>query len=160
MDAHGRRLRVLDRTRAQPGTPLRLDLDIDLQRAAQAALAQRPGAVVAIDPTSGHVLAMVSEPAFDPNLFVGGIGSADYRGLMDNPERPLTDRALRGLYPPGSTIKPLMALAGLVSGRGHARQSRLVPRLVHAGQFPAPLPLLAAPRPRPHGAAAGRVAVL
>ena len=116
VDAHGRRLRVLDRTRAQPGTPLRLELDIDLQRAAQAALAQRPGAVVAIDPGSGHVLAMVSEPAFDPNLFVGGIGSADYRGLMDDPERPLTDRALRGLYPPGSTIKPLMGLAGLVSG--------------------------------------------
>ncbi len=116
VDAHGRRLQVLDRTRAQPGTPLRLELDIDLQRAAQAALAQRPGAVVAIDPSSGHVLAMVSEPAFDPNLFVGGIGNADYRGLMDNPERPLTDRALRGLYPPGSTIKPLMGLAGLVSG--------------------------------------------
>jgi penicillin-binding protein 2 len=116
VDAHGRRLRVLDRTRAQPGTPLRLALDIDLQRAAQAALAQRPGAVVAIDPSSGQVLAMASEPAFDPNLFVGGIGSADYRGLMDDPERPLTDRALRGLYPPGSTIKPLMALAGLVTG--------------------------------------------
>ncbi len=116
VDAHGRRLRVLDRIRAQPGTPLRLDLDIDLQRAAQAALAGRPGAVVAMDPASGHVLAMVSEPAFDPNLFVGGIGSEDYRGLLNNPERPLTDRALRGLYPPGSTIKPLMALAGLASG--------------------------------------------
>lgn len=116
VDAHGRRLRVLDRVRAQPGSALRLDLDIDLQRAAQAALAQRPGAVVAIDPASGHVLAMVSEPAFDPNLFVGGIGSENYSGLLNNPERPLTDRALRGLYPPGSTIKPFMALAGLASG--------------------------------------------
>ena len=116
VDAHGRRLRVLDRIRAQPGTPLRLDLDIDLQRAAHAALAGRPGAVVAIDPATGHVLAMISEPAFDPNLFVGGIGSEDYRGLLDDPERPLTDRALRGVYPPGSTIKPFMALAGLLTG--------------------------------------------
>lgn len=116
VDAHGRRLRVLDHIRAQPGTPLRLSLDVALQRAATAALAGRSGAVVAIDPGSGQVLAMVSEPAFDPNLFVGGIASADYRRLMDDPERPLLDRTLRGLYPPGSTIKPFMALSGLAAG--------------------------------------------
>ncbi len=116
VDAHGRRLRVLKRTRAQPGTPLRLNLDINLQRAAHAALAGRAGAVVALDPRDGQVLAMVSEPAFDPNLFVGGIGNADYQGLLHDPGRPLLDRALRGLYPPGSTIKPLMALAGLTQG--------------------------------------------
>ena len=116
VDAHGRRLRVLDRIRAQPGVALRLDLDMDLQQAAKLALAGRSGAVVAIDPASGQVLAMVSEPAFDPNLFVGGISNQDYQGLLNDPERPLTDRALRGLYPPGSTIKPFVALAGLVSG--------------------------------------------
>ncbi len=116
VDAHGRRLRVLDRTRAQPGALLRLNLDIALQRAAAAALAGRAGAVVAMDPINGQVLAMVSEPAFDPNLFVGGIGGADYRRLTDDPQRPLLDRALRGLYPPGSTIKPFMALAGLAAG--------------------------------------------
>ncbi|MDD3650776.1 penicillin-binding protein 2 [Immundisolibacter sp.] len=116
VDAHGRRLRVLDRILARPGTPLRLNLDVGLQRAARAALAGRPGAVVAIDPRDGAVLAIVSEPSFDPNLFVGGIGSDDYRRLTDDPLRPLLDRALRGLYPPGSTIKPFMLLAGLHVG--------------------------------------------
>jgi penicillin-binding protein 2 len=116
VDAHGRRLRVLDRVPAKPGTPLRLNFDIGLQRAASAALAGRAGAVVAIDPADGAVLAMASEPTFDPNLFVGGIGNDDYRRLMDDPQRPLLDRALRGLYPPGSTIKPFMAFAGLHGG--------------------------------------------
>ena len=116
VDAHGRRLRVLDRTRARPGKPLRLNLDADLQRAASAALAGRAGGVVAIEPATGAVLAMVSEPTFDANLFVGGISTENYRRLMDDPQRPLLDRALRGLYPPGSTIKPFMALAGLHAG--------------------------------------------
>jgi penicillin-binding protein 2 len=116
VDAHGRRLRVLDRSRARPGKPLRLTLDTGLQRAASAALAGRAGAVVAIEPATGAVLAMVSEPTFDANLFVGGISTDNYRRLMDDPQRPLLDRALRGLYPPGSTIKPFMALAGLHAG--------------------------------------------
>ncbi|WP_372716076.1 penicillin-binding protein 2 [Immundisolibacter sp.] len=115
VDAQGRRLRILNRSRAQPGTPLRLNLDLDLQLAAKTALAGRAGAVVALDPRDGQVLAMVSEPTFDPNLFVGGISVEDYQRLLTNPDRPLMDRALRGLYPPGSTIKPLMALAGLTS---------------------------------------------
>ena len=116
VDARGRRLRVLDRTRARPGQVLRLNLDTGLQRAASAALAGRAGAVVAIDPSDGAVLAMVSEPTFDTNLFVGGISSDNYRRLLDDPQRPLLDRALRGLYPPGSTIKPFMLLAGLHEG--------------------------------------------
>lgn len=116
VDAHGRRLRVIDRNRARPGMPLRLHLDTGLQRAASAALAGRAGAVVAIEPATGAVLAMVSEPTFDANLFVGGISTENYRRLMDDPQRPLLDRALRGLYPPGSTIKPFMALAGLHAG--------------------------------------------
>ncbi len=116
VDAHGRRLRVLDRTRARPGAPLRLSLDAGLQGAASAALDGRAGAVVAIEPATGAVLAMASEPTFDANLFVGGISTDNYRRLMDDPLRPLLDRALRGLYPPGSTIKPFMALAGLHAG--------------------------------------------
>lgn len=116
VDAHGRRLRVLERLRAEPGAALRLNLDLDLQRAATQALAGQAGALVALEPTSGHVLAMVSEPAFDPNLFVGGISADDYRSLLEDPQRPLTDRAVRGQYPPGSTLKPFVAMAGLRSG--------------------------------------------
>ena len=116
VDAHGRRLRVLERIRAEPGAALRLTLDLDLQRAAKVALDGRAGALVALEPATGRVLAMISEPAFDPNLFVGGISIDDYRRLLDDPLRPLTDRALRGQYPPGSTLKPFMALAGLVTG--------------------------------------------
>src|SRR5690606_29331673 len=87
-----------------------------LQEAAEAALGQRRGAVIAIDPATGGVLAMVSQPSFDPNLFVTGISFKAYADLRDSIDRPLYNRVLRGLYPPGSTIKPLVALAGLDSG--------------------------------------------
>ncbi|CAG8868394.1 Peptidoglycan D,D-transpeptidase MrdA [Pseudomonas fluorescens] len=115
-NARGRVLRVLKRTDPIPGKDIVLGLDIKLQEAAEAALAGRRGAIVALDPRSGEVLAMVSQPSFDPNLFVTGIGFQAYADLRDSIDRPLFNRVLRGLYPPGSTIKPAVAIAGLDSG--------------------------------------------
>lgn len=115
-NARGRVLRVLKRTDPKPGKDIVLSLDIKLQEAAEAALGGRRGAVVALDPRTGKVLAMVSQPSFDPNLFVTGIGFKAYAELRDSIDRPLFNRVLRGLYPPGSTIKPAVAIAGLDSG--------------------------------------------
>ncbi|WP_296246745.1 penicillin-binding protein 2 [Pseudomonas sp. UBA4194] len=115
-NARGRVLRVLKRTDPKPGKDIVLSLDIKLQEAAEAALAGRRGAIVAMDPNTGEVLAMVSQPSFDPNLFVTGIGFQAYADLRDSIDRPLFNRVLRGLYPPGSTIKPAVAIAGLDSG--------------------------------------------
>ncbi|UNT14006.1 penicillin-binding protein 2 [Pseudomonas sp. I3-I5] len=115
-NARGRVLRVLKRTDPKPGKDIVLSLDIRLQEAAEAALAGRRGAVVALDPRTGEVLAMVSQPSFDPNLFVTGISFKAYAELRDSIDRPLFNRILRGLYPPGSTIKPAVAIAGLDSG--------------------------------------------
>jgi penicillin-binding protein 2 len=97
----------------QAGSELRLTLDIELQRIAEEAMAGRRGAVVAIDPANGDVLVFASLPSFDPNGFARGISRSDYLTLTDNPDQPLFNRVLRGTYPPGSTIKPVMALAGL-----------------------------------------------
>lgn len=113
VNAQGRILRVLDRTPPVSGQNLRLTLDIDLQRAARDALAGQRGAVVALDPRNGEVLALVSNPAFDANLFVDGIKPAIYKALRESPHQPLFNRALMGQYPPGSTLKPFVALAGL-----------------------------------------------
>ncbi|MBA1276669.1 MULTISPECIES: penicillin-binding protein 2 [Pseudomonadaceae] len=115
-NARGRVLRVLKRTDPIPGKDITLTLDLDLQEAAEAALAGRRGAVVALQPATGEVLAMVSQPSFDPNLFVTGISFKAYGELRDSIDQPLFNRVLRGLYPPGSTIKPMMAVAGLDSG--------------------------------------------
>ncbi|MBA1194559.1 penicillin-binding protein 2 [Pseudomonas entomophila] len=115
-NARGRVLRVLKRTDPKPGQDIVLSLDIKLQEAAEAALAGRRGAIVALDPRTGEVLAMVSQPSFDPNLFVTGISVKAYAELRDSIDRPLFNRVLRGLYPPGSTIKPAVAIAGLDSG--------------------------------------------
>ncbi|MCU1754763.1 MULTISPECIES: penicillin-binding protein 2 [Pseudomonas] len=115
-NARGRVLRVLKRTDPIPGKDIVLSLDIKLQEAAEEALAGRRGAVVALNPMTGEVLAMVSQPSFDPNLFVTGIGFKAYAELRDSIDRPLFNRILRGLYPPGSTIKPAVAIAGLDSG--------------------------------------------
>jgi penicillin-binding protein 2 len=115
-NARGRVLRVLKRTDPVPGKDIVLSLDIKLQQAAEQALAGRRGALVAMDPTTGEVLAMVSQPSFDPNLFVTGISFKAYAELRDSIDRPLFNRVLRGLYPPGSTIKPAVAIAGLDSG--------------------------------------------
>ena len=115
-NAHGRVLRVLDRSLPLTGKDLTLSLDYRVQRAAFDALGDRRGAVVAIDPLSGELLALVSTPGFDANLFVNGISSKEYSALRDSLDVPLFNRAIQGSYPPGSTIKPFMAMAGLQSG--------------------------------------------
>ena len=115
-NAQGRVMRVLRHTDAVPGKNIVLSLDIKLQEAAEDALGDRRGSIIALDPKTGEVLAMVSKPSFDPNLFVTGISSRDYSALRDSIDKPLFNRALRGLYAPGSTIKPEVAIAGLDSG--------------------------------------------
>jgi penicillin-binding protein 2 len=115
-DAHGRVLRVLERYAPNAGADLTLYLDIRVQRAAFEALGDRRGAVVAIDPHNGGILAMVSTPGFDTNHFVNGISTRDYSALRDSPDVPLFNRAVQGQYPPGSTIKPMIGMAGLESG--------------------------------------------
>ncbi len=112
----GRVLRTLESTPPQPGHNLYLNIDINLQRAAEAAFHGERGALVAIDPRNGAVLAMVSTPSFDPNLFVNGISNADYSALTGSADQPMFNRALRGQYPPGSTTKPFVGLAGLELG--------------------------------------------
>ena len=101
---------------ANPGSNIYLSLDLDLQKVAFKALEGRRGAVVAIDPTTGEILALVSAPAFDPNLFAVGMSTSEYGSLQNNPDRPLFNRAVRGTYPPGSTIKPMLSLAALETG--------------------------------------------
>ena len=112
-DAAGRVIRVISRTPAISGNDLTLSLDARLQEVAEKAFGDRRGALVAIEPATGEVLAFVSKPGFDPNLFVDGIDSENWDLLNNSIDRPLNNRALRGLYPPGSTFKPFMALAGL-----------------------------------------------
>ncbi|WOJ91986.1 penicillin-binding protein 2 [Congregibacter variabilis] len=115
-NAHGRVLRVLERFDPSPGEDLILHLDYELQRVAHEKLAGRRGAVVAIDPLTGGVLALVSTPSFDSNLFVNGISSRNYNALRDSPDVPLFNRTVQGQYPPGSTVKPMIAMAGLEAG--------------------------------------------
>jgi len=117
IDAAGRGIRVLSRTAPQPGDDVSLALDIRLQKVAEQAFGGRRGALVAIEPSTGAVLALVSEPGFDPNLFVDGIDPQSWDSLNDSPDRPLNDRAIAGLYPPGSTLKPYLALAALELGK-------------------------------------------
>lgn len=116
VNAQGRILRVLERTPPEPGKDLYLTLDLSLQAAAIEALGEQRGAIVAIDPRTGGVLTMVSTPGYDPNPFVNGIDAKGYKELRDSPGRPLFNRALQGKYPPGSTVKPFVALAGLQYG--------------------------------------------
>lgn len=112
-NAYGRPLRELDYRQGAPGKNLILTLDAKVQLAAESALGELDGAVVAIDPRNGEVIALVSKPGFDPQPFVAGIDRTTYKTLLDDRKRPLYNRALQGAYPPGSTIKPFMALAGL-----------------------------------------------
>lgn len=112
-NAAGRSLRQLKFNRPTPGHSLYLTMDSKLQKAAYEALGDHDGAVVAIDPRTGGVLAMVSKPSFDPSLFVDGISHKNYDALIHNMRHPLFNRALQGQYPPGSTVKPIMALAAL-----------------------------------------------
>lgn len=112
-NAAGRPLRELEQRPGEPGRNLYLTLDAKLQQIAEAALGDLDGSVAAIDPQTGEVLALVSKPGFDPEPFVGGISTKQYRELLNDPGRPLYNRALQGSYPPGSTIKPFMSFAGL-----------------------------------------------
>jgi penicillin-binding protein 2 len=134
VNAEGRSVQTLGGTQPElrmrlprAGNDLYLSLDIELQRIAEEALAGKRGAVVALDPWTGDVLALASMPVFDPNKFARGISSRDYADLINDIDRPLFNRALRGTYPPGSTIKPLMALAGLENGVIAPEDQRLCP---------------------------------
>ncbi len=100
----------------EPGANVYLSLDLELQRIAASAFDGRRGALVALDPWTGEVLALFSAPSFDPNLFAAGMTTSQYRELQDDPDNPLFNRAIRGAYPPGSTIKPMLALAALETG--------------------------------------------
>jgi penicillin-binding protein 2 len=115
-NARGRTLRVLERESPVPGEDIRLHLDLRLQRLAHELLDGRRGAIIAIEPSTGGLLALASVPGFDANQFVTGIGVDAYRELSESPDKPLFNRALRGQYPPGSTLKPMLAVAGLDSG--------------------------------------------
>ena len=129
INAQGRKLRVLEKVPPTPGVDLILSIDARLQKIAQDSLGERNGSVVAMDPATGEVLVFVSSPTFDPNLFVNGISSKQYSLLRNDDDRPLFNRALRGQYPPGSTIKPMMALAGLHYGAIWAGET------IYAGPF-------------------------
>jgi penicillin-binding protein 2 len=115
--AGGRAVRRLRSNPATPGNTVHLSIDIRLQALIERLFGERRGALVAIDPRNGEVLAFVSKPTFDPNLFVDGIDSESWKELNESADKPLLNRALRGTYPPGSTYKPFMALAALNSGK-------------------------------------------
>lgn len=122
VDASGRIIRVMKSVAPLQGNDLYLTVDVRLQQAAKQALKDEYGAVVAIDPQNGEILALASQPAYDPNLFVNGISYADFSILQNDPGRPLYNRAIRGQYPPASAIKPFMAMAGLESGFADPRK--------------------------------------
>ncbi|MBI3369792.1 MAG: penicillin-binding protein 2, partial [Burkholderiales bacterium] len=121
--AGGRPVRRLKSHAATPGNTLVLSVDMKLQRLVERLYGERRGALVAIDPRSGEVLAFVSKPTFDPNLFVDGIDADSWRELNESIDKPLLNRALRGTYPPGSTYKPYMALVGLMTGKRTPQQA-------------------------------------
>ncbi len=123
VDAGGRGVRTLSRTAPTAGNNLVLTLDLKLQEVAEAAFAGKRGALVAIEPATGGVLAFVSMPGFDPNLFVDGIDPTSWDALNNSPDRPLNNRALNGMYPPGSTIKPYLALGALEIGKRTPNQA-------------------------------------
>ena len=125
--AQGRVLRVLQRTPPVAGRNLYLTLDSRLQNVAEKAFGDYTGTAIALNPRNGDVLALVSMPTYDPNPFVNGIEQADYKALKDDENQPLFNRALRGQYPPGSTVKPFMGLAGLEQGVTTAKSSTYCP---------------------------------
>jgi penicillin-binding protein 2 len=125
--AGGRATRKLASSPATPGNTVQLSIDIKLQKLVEELYGTRRGALVALDPSTGEVLAFVSMPTFDPNLFVEGIDSESWQALNESPHKPLLNRALRGTYPPGSTYKPFMALAALETGVRTPEQSIVDP---------------------------------
>jgi penicillin-binding protein 2 len=125
--AGGRAIRQLASSPATPGNTIKLSIDIKLQHLVEELFGTRRGALVAMDPKTGEILAFVSKPTFDPNLFVEGIDSESWQALNESPDKPLLNRALRGTYPPGSTYKPFMALAALEMGIRTPEQSIIDP---------------------------------
>ena len=121
--AGGRAVRKLASNPSTPGNTVILSIDIKLQKMVEDLFGDRRGALVAMDPKTGEILAFVSKPTFDPNLFVEGIDAESWAGLNESPDKPLLNRALRGTYPPGSTYKPFMALAALETGKRTPEQS-------------------------------------
>ncbi|RYF45990.1 MAG: penicillin-binding protein 2, partial [Comamonadaceae bacterium] len=122
VNASGRPIRTLRRIDPIPGEDVKLSIDLNLQRVAEAAFGDNRGALVAIEPSTGEVLAFVSQPSFDPNLFVDGIDVENWRLLNESPDHPLINRPLYGTYPIGSTYKPFVALAALELGKRSATQ--------------------------------------
>ncbi|MBN2629312.1 MAG: penicillin-binding protein 2 [Rhodobacteraceae bacterium] len=116
VNAVGRVMRELERVEGDPGADIRLTIDADVQNFVQARLGDESAAAVVMDVTNGDVIAIVSSPSFDPNLFVRGISHTDYNGLMENDHRPLANKTVQGVYPPGSTFKMVTALAALKEG--------------------------------------------
>ncbi len=133
MSAGGHAVRRLKSNPPTPGNALVLSIDIRLQAMVEQLFGDRRGALVAIDPRNGEVLAFVSKPNFDPNLFVDGIDVENWRALNDSPDKPLLNRALRGTYPPGSTYKPFMALAALTLGKRTPQQTIFDPGFFNFG---------------------------
>lgn len=123
VDAGGRAVRTLARTAPVAGNQLTLTVDAELQKIAENAFGDRKGALVAIEPSTGGVLAMVSVPNYDPNLFVDGIDAQSWKELNDSPDKPMINRAINAAYPPGSTFKPFMALGALTLGKRTPTQS-------------------------------------
>ncbi len=126
-DVLGRVVRILEETQPTHGDDIYLTIDSNLQAITVEAMGNYRGAAVAINPKSGEILTMVSKPSFNANLFVNGIGRKDYQQLRDSKDRPLFNRFLRGQYPPGSTVKPMVALAGLERGHKHAAEETWCP---------------------------------
>ncbi|MEN9911850.1 MAG: penicillin-binding protein 2 [Pseudomonadota bacterium] len=130
VSSHGSPIRTLSQTTSLPGNNLILSIDIELQKAIESWYGDNRGALVALDPVTGEVLAMVSKPNYDPNLFVEGIDVDNWKALNESLDKPLLNRPLAGLYPPGSTYKPFMALAALTLGKRTPEQS-----IADAGYF-------------------------
>ncbi len=122
VDAGGRAVRTLARTAPVAGNNLTLTIDAELQRIAEQAFGDRKGALVAIEPATGGILALVAMPNYDPNLFVDGIDTQNWKELNESPDKPMVNRALNGTYPPGSTFKPFMALGALTIGKRRPEQ--------------------------------------
>jgi penicillin-binding protein 2 len=127
VDAGGHAVRTLARTPPVPGNKLTLTIDAELQRVAEQAFGDRRGALVAIEPSTGGILALASMPNYDPNLFVDGIDTQSWKDLNESPDKPMVNRALNGAYPPGSTFKPFMALAALTYGKRTPQQAIVDP---------------------------------
>ena len=134
VNALGRSLRMLHEELPTPGKNLILSIDTEMQRVAEMALGQNRGALVAIEPKTGDILALVSVPTYDPNPFVVGIDATTYQALQSDPNEPLFNRALRGQYPPGSTIKPFIGLAGLENNKITAQSQNFCPGWYSLGE--------------------------